>query len=44
MTMKTKTPTTGKYESIRVPILRESNYPTRKVKMTMFLKATNQNT
>lgn len=40
MTEKTQTPTTSRYESIRVPILRASEYPIWKVKMEMFLEAT----
>lgn len=40
MTEKTQTPTTSRYESIRIPILRASEYPIWKVKMEMFLEAT----
>lgn len=31
---------TGRYESIRVPMLKVSEYPTWRVKMTMFLEVT----
>ncbi|KAL8124850.1 hypothetical protein AgCh_012490 [Apium graveolens] len=36
-----KTQTRSRYETIRVPILRTSEYPIWKVKMAMFLEATN---
>ena len=35
-----KTQTQNRYETIRVPILRPSEYPIWKVKMAMFLEAT----
>lgn len=37
---KTQANSVSRYESIRVPILRPSEYPIWKVKMTMFLEAT----
>ena len=40
MSKKTQTPTNSRYESIRVPILRASEHPVWKVKIAMFLEAT----
>ena len=40
MSDKAQTPTVNRYDSIRVPIFKTAEYPTWKVKMAMFLKAT----